>query len=273
LLLSVFLYCFANKEGEKKTVSAKKETSFFVLHLIIRIFAAEKKSNKLMNTKDFFGKLLSGYLWGNLFAMTLVVVALCFCVKYGLEIYTHHGEGVKVPDLKNMKFQEARALLESDNLQILVSDSGYNKRLPADCILAQTPGAGTYVKEGHIIYVSVNSPSSPSFALPDIVDNCSFREAEAKLTALGFKLLEPKYINGEQDWVYGILSRGRHVSAGDVVSVESPLTLIVGNGTYDDESGEIEYVEPGFETGKEDDDESEEDEFEEVPDLKAVLGL
>ena len=250
-----------------KTERSRENLCFFLFFFIL----LPRKSDNVMKTKDFFGKLLSGYLWGNLLAMALVVVALCFGVKYGLEIYTHHGEGVKVPDLKNMKFQEARMLFESDNLEIQVSDSGYNKRLPADCILAQTPGAGTYVKEGHVIYVSVNSPSSPSFALPDIVDNCSFREAEAKLTALGFKLLEPKYINGEQDWVYGILSRGRNVSAGDVVSVENPLTLIVGNGTYDEESGDIEYIEPGFETKKEGSND-EEDDFEEVPDLK-VLGL
>ena len=115
-----------------------------------------------MKTKDFFGKFLSGYLWGNLLAMAVVVAALCFGVKYGLELYTHHGEGVKVPDLSKMRFREAELLLESDGLFIMVSDSGYNKRLPADCILTQTPGAGTYVKKGHVIYAIVrrrrNSP-------------------------------------------------------------------------------------------------------------------
>ncbi len=220
-----------------------------------------------MKTKDFFGKFLSGYLWGNLLAMAVVVAALCFGVKYGLELYTHHGEGVKVPDLSKMRFREAELLLESDGLFIMVSDSGYNKRLPADCILTQTPGAGTYVKKGHVIYVSVNSPSSPSFAMPDIVDNCSYREAEAKLSALGFKLLEPKYVNGEQDWVYGILSRGRNISTGDVVSVEHPLTLIVGNGMYDNESDDIERVEPEYRSEYS---QEEIDEFEEIPELKGL---
>ena len=49
-----------------------------------------------MKTKEFFGKFCSLYLWGNLFAMVLVVVGLCFGVKYGLELYTHHGEGIKL---------------------------------------------------------------------------------------------------------------------------------------------------------------------------------
>jgi hypothetical protein len=102
------------------------------------------------------------------------------------------------------------------------------------------------VKEGHMIYVTVNSPSSPSFAIPDVIDNSSYREAEAKLTALGFKLLPPKVVMGEKDWVYGILSRGRRVSTGDMVSIDSPLTLMIGSGMYDQEDEELDYVEPEY---------------------------
>ena len=90
------------------------------------------------------------------------------------------------------------------------------------------------MKKGHIIYVTVNSPSSPSFALPDLVDNSSFREAEARLTAMGFRLNPPQLVDGEKDWVYGILCRGRRVSNGDRVSIENPLTLMVGKGTIED---------------------------------------
>lgn len=201
-----------------------------------------------MKTKEFFGKFVSGYLWGNLLAMALVLVAVGLGVKLGLDVYTHHGQGIKVPDLSKMKYESAFQLLESDGLRIMVSDSGYNKRLPADCILAQTPGPGTLVKEGHTVYVTVNSPSSPSFPIPDVVDNSSYREAEAKLTALGFKILPPKYVTGEKDWVYGIQSRGRRVNTGDMVSIGTPLTLIIGNGQYG-EDYDIDYVdaEPAIE--------------------------
>ena len=60
--------------------------------------------------------------------------------------------------------------------------------------------------------MTVNSPSSPTFAIPDIVDNSSVREAEAKLTAMGFRLLPAQQVEGEKDWVYGIICRGRRVS-------------------------------------------------------------
>ena len=197
-----------------------------------------------MKAKDFFSKFTSLFLWGNLLAMVIVVIVLGLAVKYGLDAYTRHGEGVKVPKLEGMLYANATSLLEGEGLRIMVSDSGYNKKLAANSILAQSPGPGMFVKEGHVVYVTVNSPSSPTFAIPDVVDNSSFREAEAKLMALGFKLLPPQYVSGEKDWVYGILCRGRRVSTGDYVSIETPLTLLVGSGQYD--TDEDIYIEPEY---------------------------
>jgi beta-lactam-binding protein with PASTA domain len=177
----------------------------------------------------------------NLLAMALVLVLLCLGVDYGLDIYTHHGEGIEVPELEGMRYQKAYFLLQEKGLNIVVSDSGYNKAMPADCILAQVPGHGQKVKEGHTVYVTVNSPSSPSFAIPDIIDNCSLREAEAKLTALGFRLMPAQRVTGEKDWVYGLLCRGRRISNGDRVPIDYPLTLMVGSGSFDD-SADVDYV-------------------------------
>lgn len=213
-----------------------------------------------MESKEFFGKFRSKYLWGNLLAMALTVVLLCVGVKYGLDIYTHHGEGVPVPNLTGMSFNSAANLLDRNELRIVVSDSGYNKKLPADCILAQSPGEGTSVKRGHTIYVTVNSPSSPTVAIPDIIDNSSVREATAKLSALGFKLLEPKVVTGEKDWVYGILCRGRRLSAGDRISIELPLTLMIGNGGYEDIGPDIQY----YGSDEPEPDQNAVDDFEEV---------
>lgn len=215
--------------------------------MLLSIFFVPLPSNsKNMKTKEFFGKFLSPFLLGNLLAMVVVIILLCLGVKYGLEWYTHHGEGIKVPKVEGMIYTNAVMLVEENGLRIMASDSGYNKRLPANCILAQSPGEGTMVKEGHMIYVTVNSPASPSFPIPDVIDNSSYREAEAKLTAMGFKLLPPKVVMGEKDWVYGIISRGRRVSTGDMVSIDSPLTLMIGSGMYDQEDEDLDYVEPEY---------------------------
>lgn len=222
-----------------------------------------------MTLSEFINKFKSKYLWGNLIAMFLVFVLLCVGVKFGIDIYTHHGEAIRVPDIRYKKIEDATRILDDAGLQIVVTDTGYVRSLPADCILEQTPVFGELVKSGHVIYVTINSDHSPRITVPDVIDNCSLREAMAKLTAMGFKLGSPEYIPGEEDWVYGILVKGKHVVAGDKVSIDDTLIIQVGNGRRDT-SDSFDIVDPishseedvieGEGTG-----ESETDNFEVVP--------
>ena len=214
-----------------------------------------------MKTKEFFGKFCSKFLIWNLIAMALVIILLVVGVNYGLDWYTHHGESIRVPNIEGMRIAKAREMMEECGLEIVVTDSGYNRRLPADCVLSQNPGAGLTVKSGHIIYVTINSSNSPSVAIPDVVDNSSYREAEAKLISLGFKVLPPQYVTGEKDWVYGVLCNGRRVTAGERVSIEQPLTLQIGSGQYgaDEELNVIGGDDATMQSGND-----EVDDFEEV---------
>lgn len=179
---------------------------------------------------EFFKKLIRNYVFLNVMAMIILIVLIFVGVQYGLNSYTRHGEGIAVPDLQSMTYTQAKMLLEQKGMLIMVGDSGHNKKMPADCILAQIPKAGSHVKTGRIIYVTINSPASPEFPIPDIIDNSSSREATAKLTAMGFRLLEPEYVTGEKDWVYGVVSRGRKLSVGDRVPIDIPLRLQIGTG-------------------------------------------
>lgn len=220
-----------------------------------------------MKSSDFLNKFKSWYLWKNLIAMAAVVVLLCLGVKFGLDLYTHHGESIPIPNLRHKQLADAEHILNSLGLELQVVDTGYVKSLPADCILEQSLVPGEYVKSGHIIYVTINSPHSPTMTIPDVIDNCSLREAMAKLTAMGFHLETPQYIPGERDWVYGILVNGRHVVAGDKVSVEAALVIQVGNGMRSADDS-IDYVDPAVEDTPED--KGDVDEFEVVsgPDAK-----
>lgn len=102
--------------------------------------------------------------------------------------------------------------------------------MPPGAILEQNPAGGSKVKEGRTVYLTVNMDSAPKVSVPDIMDNSSLRQAEAKLRALGFKVAEPVYISGEKDWVYSVTYKGRTLNAGDKVPHEALLTLHVGNG-------------------------------------------
>ena len=159
-----------------------------------------------MTSSEFINKFKSKYLWGNLAAMALVVVLLCVGVRFGIDFYTHHGEAISIPDVRHKSFADAERILKDAGLPVVVSDTGYVKNLPPDCVLEQSPAPGEKVKSGHVIYVTINSAHSPVITIPDVIDNSSLREAMAKLTAMGFKLGSPQYIPGEEDWVYGILT-------------------------------------------------------------------
>lgn len=199
-----------------------------------------------MESKEFFNKLMSRYLWGNIAAMLGVVILMCAGVKFGIDIYTHHGEAISVPDIKHKKFADAEHILNELGLQIVVTDTGYVKTLPPDCVLEQSPAPGEKVKSGHVIYVTINSSHSPTLAIPDVIDNSSYREAKAKLIAMGFKIGEPKFVSGEKDWVYGILVGGQSVSAGDRVPVDARLTILVGDGMIDG-ADSVDIVDPSYE--------------------------
>lgn len=222
-----------------------------------------------MKQSEFFGKFKSWYFWGNLLAMFMVVLAVGIGVRYGLDVYTHHGESIEIPNVKHRQFADAEQILKNAGLKIEVVDTGYVKSLPANCILEQSPAPGEKVKSGHVITVTINASHSPTITLPDVIDNSSLREAMAKLSAMGFKLGMPQYIAGEKDWVYGILVKGRHVVAGDRISVEETLIIQVGNGLRDGEDS-VDYIDPvSSDYG---DDEGDIDDFEEVPEAETSKG-
>ena len=196
-----------------------------------------------MKASEFFRKITSGFLWANLFAMALIVVLICVGVKYGLDFYTHHGESITIPNVKNKSLKDGQNIFEGVGLVVHVSDTGYVKSLPPGCVLEQSPEAGERVKSGHLVYVTVNALKTPTLTMPDLIDNSSLREAMAKLTAMGFKLAMPQFVPGEKDWVYGVLVGGKSVVTGSKISVEDSLVIQVGNGMrYASDS--VNYIDP-----------------------------
>ena len=101
--------------------------------------------------------------------------------------------------------------------------------MPAGAILEQKPAGGSKVKKGRSIYLTINTGEVPKITIPDIIDNSSFRQAEARLRALGFKLTEPEYIEGEKDWIYGVKYNGKELTSGEKIPREAVLTLCVGD--------------------------------------------
>lgn len=197
-----------------------------------------------MTIKEFFSFKTNKYFWVNILVMIVAVVLIVFGVMKWLDVYTRHGEAVVVPDVKGMTVGEAEMLLRNHGLVCVVSDSNYVKNKPAGSILELNPSAGQKVKEGRTIYLTINTLDVPLRLVPDVADNSSVRQAQAKILAAGFKLSENELISGEKDWVYGVKYKGRQLNMGDKVPVGATLTLLVGDGeTQVQDSDSLEIVE------------------------------
>lgn len=199
-----------------------------------------------MTTKEFFRKAFAPKFWLHIAAMIVVCVAVCFGTIWWMESYTRHGEGVDVPNVKGKLLSDAQFELGEADLVTVVVDSIYDKKLKPGVVVEQSPGQGSRVKAGREIYLTVNAKTVPTLPLPYIINNCSVREAEAQLTALGFKLGPKEYIPGDKDWVLGVKVRGRNVTTGERIAIETPITLVVGNNEVERDEHEDAYTEESW---------------------------
>jgi len=183
-----------------------------------------------MTIKEFFSFRTNRFFWLNILAMPVVLILLVFATLRWLDSYTHHGEAVVVPDVKHKPVSEAQKILAEQGLQSVVADSTYVKTLPPGCVLEYNPSMNQKVKLGRTIYLTVNTTNVPLVDLPDVADNSSLREAEARLLAAGFKLMPNDTVPGDKDWVYGVKFEGRVLGLKEKVPQGAFLTIVVGDG-------------------------------------------
>lgn len=183
-----------------------------------------------MTISEFFKKIFSRNLFGNCLGIVVVTIVLALASLLFINIYTHHGREVSVPNICGMDQSVAQRKLEALGLRMEVTDTGYVYNAAPFSVLEQNLKPGEKVKPGRIILITINADGPRQIALPDIADNCSRREAEDKLRVLGFKLGATEYVQGDPEWVYGIKVNGKNVMAGTKVSINSPITLVVGSG-------------------------------------------
>lgn len=166
----------------------------------------------------------------NLSAMLAVVIILPAIVLAWLDSYTNHGESCRVPNICGMQLDEAKELLREQDLDLEIVDYKYKKGAAENEIVEQRPVAGSFVKEGRKIMLVMSSLNRPIVALPSVMDNCSLREAEARLKASGFVVSGVLYQDGEKDWVYSVICDGKELYNGENIARGSNLVLVVGNG-------------------------------------------
>jgi beta-lactam-binding protein with PASTA domain len=181
---------------------------------------------------------------GHLLLVALVSCLIIYVTLKWLDVYTLHNEAVIVPDVRGLQIEEASRHLSANGLRYNVIDSVFSRNVRPGAIVELLPAVGSKVKEGRIIFITVNAISSQMAAIPGVMD-LSFRQAYALLKARGFESVEIEYISGEyKDLAVGVELRGRFLEEGEMVQLTAPLVLKVSNGQM--EEMDVESSHPGL---------------------------
>lgn len=166
---------------------------------------------------------------------SIIVMILAFFI--GARIFENNfvSQEIEVPDVENMFFDDAKALLEENNLYISIEGRTHSDEIEKDYIISQHPDKGTMVKPEYTVRVVLSL--GPETVLVPNVEKSTKREAEIALENQGLTLGEHEYINSEypSDTVIGQsippnteVAKGTEISL--VISLGPEETLVtVGN--------------------------------------------
>ena len=178
----------------------------------------------------FFVKLIKNPYILSLLLAICIACGLVYGTLKWLESYTRHNEAVVVPDVKGLDIEDAAEFFKNSNLRYNIIDSVYAKDVRPGAVVELVPMAGSKVKEGRIVFVTVNAYTSQMAMIPE-VEALSFRQAYATLRACGFENVEVEYVpGGFKDEAIAIELDGRVLKKGEHIPLTALLILKVSGG-------------------------------------------
>ncbi|PWS33634.1 PASTA domain-containing protein [Pedobacter paludis] len=170
----------------------------------------------------------------NVLAAIITVVVLLLIAFFSLRYYTKHGEGLNVPMVKGLTFEQAVIKLEEAGLKYEV-DSVYIMDQPPGIVIDQDPDPNTFVKDNRTIYLTINAGKTPNTKFPDI-EFKSLREAQAIIESSRLKLGDTTYkADVSRDVVLQASFGGQPIKVGQIIPVGSRIDLILGDGRGSEE--------------------------------------
>lgn len=172
------------------------------------------------------------YLWLGLLALVGALVGLYLVMNHVvMPAYTRQGVTVTVPEVRELPFEQARAMIEDRDLQPERRDQPFNPSLPRDVVVDQNPQPNTSVKPGRRIYLYVNSGARRIVTVPD-VRNETQMNAEATLARVGLTSVEVRQDEAPSP-NEGTVTK-QSPDPGQTTGAESRVTLWVSPGLGDE---------------------------------------
>ncbi len=189
----------------------------------------------------FFKFVRSRYFWiHTTLAIVLSIFIMWFTLK-ALDIYTMHGQSIDVPDFKGKLVSELEDYSSDYDVTYEIIDSIYDSNLPKGSVIMQDPAAGTKVKDGRRIYLTVVAMKQEMVQMPDLLD-LTLRQASAMLETYGLFVGKLKYVPDiARNAVLQQKFKGEKIEEGTQIAKGSKIDLVLGQGE-DNEKVEVPDV-------------------------------
>lgn len=180
--------------------------------------------------------ILNNWIVRNLLRAVVILVVLLIGALVFLNVVTQHNKEIDVPDFSNMSIAEAELAASQAGVRIEVTDSVFVKRMKKGAVYRQTPRAGSKVKEGRRIILTINAMNSKKVTMPNLI-GYSMRQAMAELQSRGLVLGKLIYVDDiATNNVLRQLRNNREIDPGVMIESESVIDLVVGLNSGDSET-------------------------------------
>lgn len=177
-----------------------------------------------------FRFLISKVFVTHILLAVLLLFALLLLMFNWLNSHTRHGESMAVPELRGIRIEQAADVLKQKNLRYVIIDSVFFPDKPKNTVVDQNPLPEEKVKEGRVIYLTLNSSEPPKVKMPNLID-VSYRQAQTILLSYGLKEGQITYKPDlAQNVVLEQLWNGHLVLPETQIPKGSVIDLVLGDG-------------------------------------------
>ena len=177
--------------------------------------------------------IMKNWVVRNLLAALVIVVVLVVGSYIFLNVVTRHNQEISVPDFSNLSVEQAEALALQSEVRVDVTDSVYVKRMKKGAVYRQNPPAGSKVKTGRRIALTINAVNAKKITRPNLI-GYSMRQAKAELLSRGLVLGKLIYVQDmATNNVLRQLGGNWEVEPGTLVESGSVIDLVVGLNSSD----------------------------------------
>ena len=174
--------------------------------------------------KGFFGN----WIVKNIILAVLFFTILILFNSILLGTITNQNETIEVPDFTSMSLNEARHEAARLKLRTEVVDSIFVRKMEKGAVYSQNPKAGSRVKKGRRILLTINAKNAKKVSMPNLV-GYSMRQAKAELSSKGLALGKLIYVNDiATNNVLRQIYRNREIRPGRQIETGSEIDLEVG---------------------------------------------